>query len=268
MARHRVEQVVEEADAGRALARARAVEVQRQLDVGLARGAMDLRGAAHARRSIDSACTGKPSARASAAPAGARRAAPRAARIRAPCAAGTWPATAPTGTERRRRWAARGWSRRRSRRTRWPAPRPTNRQPAFRTRSASASASSPTSSRCSGAISSASAARPATSLVSTSCASRARRPARRSTAASPRRAARLRARCTRPDCPAPCSAWAIRSSATSSGSAPAPRDHHELARPRDAVDAHLARRPAASPPARTGCRDPTITSTGRTDSVP
>ena len=36
---------------------------------------MDLRGAAHARRSIDSACTGKPSARARAAPAGARRAA-------------------------------------------------------------------------------------------------------------------------------------------------------------------------------------------------
>ena len=75
VARDRVEQVVEEADPGAALARARAVEVQRQLDVGLAGGAMDLRGAAHARRSIDSACTGKPSARASAAPAGARRAA-------------------------------------------------------------------------------------------------------------------------------------------------------------------------------------------------
>ena len=71
----RVEQVVEEAHAGRALTRARAVQVERQLDVGLAGGAMDLRGAAHARRSIDSACTGKPSARASAAPAGARRAA-------------------------------------------------------------------------------------------------------------------------------------------------------------------------------------------------
>ena len=90
--------------------------------------------------------------------AGGREASGRlgAARIREPCAAGTWPATAPTGTERRRRWAARGWSRRRSPRTRWPAPAPTNRQPAFRTRSASASASSPTSSRCSGAISSAS----------------------------------------------------------------------------------------------------------------
>src|SRR6185436_10096773 len=72
--RQRVEQVVEEAHAGRALARAGAVEVERQLDVGLARRAMDLRGAAHARRSMDSACTGKPSARASAAPAGARRA--------------------------------------------------------------------------------------------------------------------------------------------------------------------------------------------------
>ena len=75
VARHGVEQVVEEADAGLALARARAVEVERQLDVGLAGGAVDLRGAAHARRSIDSAWTGKPSARASAAPAGARRAA-------------------------------------------------------------------------------------------------------------------------------------------------------------------------------------------------
>ena len=37
-------------------------------------GPVDLRAAAHARRSMDSACTGKPSARASAAPAGARRA--------------------------------------------------------------------------------------------------------------------------------------------------------------------------------------------------
>ena len=75
VASHSVEQMVEEPDAGRALTRARAVQVERQLDVGLAGGAMDLRVAAHARRSIDSACTGKPSARASAAPAGARRAA-------------------------------------------------------------------------------------------------------------------------------------------------------------------------------------------------
>ena len=42
VARHRVEQVVEEADPRRALARARAVEVERQLDVGLAGGAVDL----------------------------------------------------------------------------------------------------------------------------------------------------------------------------------------------------------------------------------
>ena len=70
-----VEQVVEEAHAGLALAGARPVEVERQLDVGLAGGAMDLRGAAHARRSMDSACRGKLSARASAAPWGARRAA-------------------------------------------------------------------------------------------------------------------------------------------------------------------------------------------------
>ena len=76
VAREGVEQVVEEADPGRSArpppspSRASA-----QLDVGLAGRAADVRGAAHARRSIDSACTGKPSARASAAPAGARRAA-------------------------------------------------------------------------------------------------------------------------------------------------------------------------------------------------
>ena len=73
VARHGVQQVVEEADARLALASARAVQVQRQLDVGLTRRAVYLRGAAHARRSMDSACTGKPSARARAAPAGARR---------------------------------------------------------------------------------------------------------------------------------------------------------------------------------------------------
>ena len=54
----------------------RPVQVERQADVGLA-GARSRCSAvrAHARRSIDSACTGKPSARASAAPARARGAA-------------------------------------------------------------------------------------------------------------------------------------------------------------------------------------------------
>ena len=50
----RVEHVVEEADPGRARAAARAVERQRQGDVGLVGGAGDLCGAAHARRSMDS----------------------------------------------------------------------------------------------------------------------------------------------------------------------------------------------------------------------
>ncbi len=73
VAGQRVEQVIEEAHAGLARARARAVEIEAQAYVGFACGAVDLRGSAHARRSIDSACTGKPSARARAAPAGARR---------------------------------------------------------------------------------------------------------------------------------------------------------------------------------------------------
>src|ERR671914_864845 len=74
MARHRVEKVVEEADTGAALARPRPVHGQGERDVGLAGDSVDVGGAAHARRSIDSACRGKPSARARAAPAGARRA--------------------------------------------------------------------------------------------------------------------------------------------------------------------------------------------------
>src|SRR2546430_10896627 len=52
----------------RSLPLTRAAEVQRQADLGLARRTGDLGCAAHARRSMDSACTGKPSARASAAP--------------------------------------------------------------------------------------------------------------------------------------------------------------------------------------------------------
>ena len=74
VAGERVEEVIEEADAGRARALSGAVEGERERHVGLACGAVNVRGSAHARRSIDSACTGKPSARARAAPAGASRA--------------------------------------------------------------------------------------------------------------------------------------------------------------------------------------------------
>src|SRR5205823_1115426 len=75
VARERVEHVVEEADARDAHAATGPVERQGDADVGLARGAGYLCGTAHARRSIDSPWTGKPSARAIAAPCGARRAA-------------------------------------------------------------------------------------------------------------------------------------------------------------------------------------------------
>ena len=78
--------------------------------------------------------------------------APRRARIREPCGAGRWPPTAPTGSARRRRWAARGSSRPRSRRRRWRPPRRRTGSPRARTSGASASARAPTSSRCSGAI--------------------------------------------------------------------------------------------------------------------
>src|SRR5258705_975286 len=71
----RVEHVVEKADPRRARSAAGAVELQRDADVGLTRGAGYLRGTAHLRRSMDSPWTGKPSARAIAAPYGARRAA-------------------------------------------------------------------------------------------------------------------------------------------------------------------------------------------------
>ena len=55
VAGHGVEQVIEEADAGLPGARARSVQVEAELDVGFAGGPVDLRGAGHARRSIDSA---------------------------------------------------------------------------------------------------------------------------------------------------------------------------------------------------------------------
>src|SRR5204863_3021490 len=63
------------ADSGRQRPAARAVQRQRDANVGLARGAGYLCGTAHLRRSMDSPWTGKPSARAIAAPCGARRAA-------------------------------------------------------------------------------------------------------------------------------------------------------------------------------------------------
>jgi hypothetical protein len=75
VAGHRVEHVVEEADAGFPHALPRSVELEQQADVGLGRLPGDVGAAAHARRSMDSACSGKPSARATAAPAGASRAA-------------------------------------------------------------------------------------------------------------------------------------------------------------------------------------------------
>ena len=71
---------------------------------------------------------------------------------------------------RRRRSAARGWSPRRSRRTRSPLAAPTNRQPARVTRGASASAPAPISCRCSGASASASASAASRSSVCTSTA--------------------------------------------------------------------------------------------------
>ena len=68
VAREQVEHVVEEADAGAARAGAGAVEAERQADVGLARLAADLGGAAHGAgfsrlASIDAAWASKPSAR-------------------------------------------------------------------------------------------------------------------------------------------------------------------------------------------------------------
>src|SRR4051794_143344 len=94
VARQEVEHVVEEADAGRAPARARAVQPERQADVGLLRGAGDLSGSRHrgapfCRASIEAAWTVKPSARAIGAPAGAS----------AVAAAPMW-----TSAMRRRKW--------------------------------------------------------------------------------------------------------------------------------------------------------------------
>src|ERR1035441_2250843 len=81
VAGHQVEHVIEKSHARAARARAGAFEGQLEADVCLAGPALDLGVAAHGspfsrtRASIDSACTSKPSARASGAPAPASLAA-------------------------------------------------------------------------------------------------------------------------------------------------------------------------------------------------
>ena len=266
--RHGVEQVVEEADARLALARARAVQVQRELDVGLARGAVDLRGAAHARRSIDSACTGKPSARARAAPAGARRAGAspgkdtRAMRRRKVAGeSADWKRAAPPGGQHVVRAghvvAERGGG-----------AAPTNRQPARAHAVGERLRLVPHELEVLGRDLLRDAQRVADAR------------ARRSAAARRRDARTLAARAARPPPTTASSSSRVRARAATAGcprrarpapagrarSAPGPRPRRRP--PPTARSAPRCRRsppastpPGAWPPARTGCRGPTITST-------
>ena len=163
---------------------------------------------------------------------------------------------------RRRRWAGRGWSRRRSRRTRCPPRGPTNRQPGAgdrgrerlgvgadelqvlgRERLREARAPRRASAACDEH------GRGATPSAARRERLELRGRARRSTSASVATAATS-------ELPGPCSAWASRSSAHGSRrSAPSPAsDDEQLARPREAVDPDVARAPGAWPPARRGCR--------------
>ena len=268
VARQRVEQVVEEADAGRALARARAVELSDERDVGLAcvarwMSAVRLtRGAPWTRRARGSPRRGR--ARRLRARGGRR---PRRAKIREPSGAGTWPgrgrsakrAAPPVGST----WFEPGdvVAERRAR-----ARGPRTRSPRGSPSSASASASSPTSSRCSGAISSASSHRLAASTRPPAALQLriggARPPgARRSTSAHGVQQSGVRRDQRQSGLSSPCSAWASRSSAISSriGAARSRRPPARSARPGRRCPPRRA--PGASPPGPRGCPGPTITST-------
>ncbi len=210
-------------------------------DVGLARGAGDLRGAvAHgagfSRISIEAACPVKPSASRDRHPGPrerARAAAPtRTSFMRAPEVAhgqpggeaggavggqrvvGARDVVAERGAARPRR---RTGSRRCARAARAP-PRPR-----------------PRAARCSGASASAKASAASRSAASTSTAG----PGRVAPAAAParRRARPASSETTTTSEPSPCSAWASRSSASGSRSASAGDDQREVARPGEAVDA-------------------------------
>ncbi len=147
-------------------------------------------------------------------------------------ASGTPPARARPRRARGRRSAARGSSRRRSRRARrscrgTPRLRSGRRLRALRGRR-------PGSSRCSGASSFARASAASSDATARSA------PARSSRASTPS-ATRLLV-VTRIDSPSgPCSAWASRSAAHSSGSARLVGDHEHLARPGGEVDRDVRR---------------------------
>ena len=191
VAGEQVEHVVEEPDAGaRACPRPVAVQAQPQRDarsppsggrsraVALAHGRgilPDLH-----RRGVPGEALGARDRRRRRAPARPRRrrGGPR------PCAAGSAARTARRRSARRRRWAACGWSRPRSRRTRCPVSAPTNRQPARRTRGASASAAAPASCRCSGASASANASAASSRRRRSTVASAGARRARSSSSAA------------------------------------------------------------------------------------
>ena len=170
---------------------------------------------------------------------------PRRARIREPSAAGTWPARAPTGSEPRRPWAARGSSRRRSRRTRWPTPRADEQ---------AAGVPHPVRERLGlladelevlrrELLGEAERVLEVARLDQPRVGVRHARPLRRQPldrARRPRPAARRPARSTRPGCPArarPAPSGPGRSARDRLRSG---RDDHELARARDAVDPHLS----------------------------
>ena len=274
VAGQRVEQVVEEADAGRARARAVAVERQRQADVGLVGGAGDVRAAGHARRSIDSAWTGKPSARARAAPAGARRAAApsgndtRAIRRRkvaadsadwkraAPPVGSTWLEPGHVVAERRGGVGAHEQAAR-ARAPRRPAPR-SRRPPAPGARARCASASAHRRARV---------ARRAPGPAAGPPRSGARAPCARPRPA-PRRAAPAIGGDQRQQAVVAVLGLRQQVEREQLGVGAGVGHHHQLAGARDPVDAHRSRPPGAWPPARSGCPGRRSRRPERTDSVP
>ena len=259
MAAEQLEHVVEEADPGRD-GHVAAVEVERDLDLRLAGLALDISAVrliavSHSPRSrvgglaVHRKALG---ARQAAHVGGERSRAAAPGSVTTEVRRRNVPARAGRRSVPRRRWAARGWSPPRSRRTRSPRPRRRTRSLRPGARASVSSAPSKASSRCSGATASASVSAASSPRVGTSASGasvtlgalgdelgdqlrdrveKRRVRATRRSAGCPRRAR-------------PGRRGRARSSPRVRG---AVGDDHQLARPRDPVDADPPARPAAWP---------------------
>ena len=215
VAGEQVEHVVEEADAGRARARARGrrARARAATSVSFVAAVRSRRCGVIGRRHSPGPPSTRVHARSPRPGRSALRGPPARAAAAAPMCTSLMRRRKCRGRQRRRRsaprrrWAASGSSPRRSRRTPSRSPRRRRRSPALRTRGASASAASPTSSRCSGAKASANASAASASGASTSTRAASPSPPRSSSVRPPSSSAASSLTATT-IVPSPCSAWA------------------------------------------------------------